>query len=133
MKVFRMIIKFLTLSLMCLISLQVFAEAPCDVRPGVSVGVKVLEFATGNTVHSKMPMSETTPAAILEEMINLQDMGICKEKMISKKCVLKFEKRVKKKYLSLYRDSIRWTSWHLRSKELAQNFVKDLKRFGFCL
>lgn len=115
-----------------LTSLKVFAESPCDLRPGTSIGVKVVEFATGNTIHSKMPFRESTADALLEEMINLQDMGVCEEKIVAQKCVLKFEKKAKLNFISLYRGPNKWNTWNLKSKIEAQNFVKNLKRVGFC-
>lgn len=124
--------KFALLSLFMMMSLKAFAESPCDLRAGTSIGVKVVEFATGNTVHSKMPMRESTAEALLEEMVNLQDMGVCEEKIIAQKCVLKFEKQAKLNFISLYRGTNKWNTWNLKSKVEAQNFVKNLKRVGFC-
>lgn len=112
--------------------LGAFAESPCDVRPGKTSGMKVVEFVSGNTVHSKMSMRETTADALLEEMINLQDMGICEEKITSQKCILKLENIQKKNYISLFRGSSKWNTWNLESKNNAQVFVKNLKRVGFC-
>lgn len=124
--------KFSFLALFMLLSLKAFAESPCDLRPGTSIGVKVVVFATGNVIHSKMPMRESTADALLEEMINLQDMGVCEEKIVAQKCVLKFEKQQKINFISLYRGTNKWNTWNLKSKEQAQNFVKNLKRVGFC-
>lgn len=118
--------------MMSLFSIKIYAESPCEMRPGTSIGIKVIEFATGNIVHSKIPLSEGTPEALYEEMVNLQDMGVCEEKMPKDKCLLKFEKKSKKKWISLYRGKHKWNSWSLQSKEKAQSFVKDLKRAGFC-
>jgi hypothetical protein len=119
----------LLLSLTCSLA---WAESPCDIRMGNSVGVKVLEFASGNVVHSKMALRETTPKAIEEEMISLQDMGICSEKIQAKKCILRLEKQQKQNILTFYRDNQKWGSWTLASKTKAQDFVKHLKQFGFC-
>lgn len=124
--------KFSILTLFLLLTLEAWAESPCDVRPGVSIGIKVVEFTTGNTVHSKMPMRQSTADAILEEMINLQDMGVCEEKITPQKCILKFEKIRKRNYISLFRGPHRWNSWTLKSKQQAQNYVINLKRLGFC-
>ncbi len=115
-----------------MMSAQTYAETPCDVRPGTSIGIKVLEFASGNVIHSKMPLREGSPDALLEEMINLQDMGICEEKIVSQKCVLKFEKQKKLNFVTLYRGQIRWNTWNLKQKDHAQNYVKNLKKLGFC-
>lgn len=125
--------KFTFLSLFMLISLKAFAESHCDLRSGTSIGIKVVEFTTGNTIHSKMPMRESTADALLEEMINLQDMGVCEERIIAQKCVLKFEKLAKLNFIALYRGPNKWNTWNLKSKVEAQNFVKNLKRVGFCL
>lgn len=124
--------KFSILTFFLIFTLNARAESPCDVRPGVSIGIKVVEFTTGNKVHSKMPMRQSTADAILEEMINLQDMGICEEKITSQKCILKFEKIRKRNYISLFRGAHRWNSWTLKSKRQAQNYVINLKRLGFC-
>ena len=113
-------------------TLSAFAESSCDIRPGTSVGIKVIEFASGNQIHSKMPMSEGTAEAIIEEMVNLQEMGVCEEKIIAQKCILKFEKISKTNYITLYRGKSKWNTWHLKSKDYAQNLVKHLKRVGFC-
>jgi hypothetical protein len=124
--------KLSVLTFLIFLSFQTFAERVCDVRPGISVGIRVMEFASGNTVHSKIPMSESTVQNLLEEMTNLQDMGICKDKITAVKCILKFETKAKTNYISLYRGPHRWNSWHLKSKNKAQDFVKNLKRVGFC-
>jgi hypothetical protein len=124
--------KLLVLFSFLILSTSVFAEELCDVRPGVSVGIKVVEFTSGNTVHSKIPMRETTADSLLEEMISLQDMGICKEKIVAQKCTLKFEKISKANYISLYRGSSKWNTWHLKSKNTVQELVKNLKKTGFC-
>jgi hypothetical protein len=110
------------------------AVSNCDIQLGETVGVQVVEFSTGNIVHSKMSLKESSPQAILEEMVNLQDMGVCTEKILAKKCVLRFEQRDKKKAkeLTLYRGEDRWHSWMVESKNQAQDFVKNLKRLGFC-
>lgn len=109
-----------------------FAESRCDIRPGTSLGIKVVEFATGNQIHSKMPMRQGEPDALLEEMISLQEMGVCEEKIISQKCILKFEKYSKVNYITLYRGKSKWSSWQLKEKEKANSYVKNLKRVGFC-
>ena len=124
--------KILFFSFCLFLSFSALAESACDIRPGVSVGIKVVEFASGNVVHSKMPMRESNADSLLEEMISLQDMGICTEKIISQKCTLKFEKIAKTNYISLYRGSYKWNTWHLKSKNTAQELVKNLKKTGFC-
>lgn len=124
--------KMLVLCSFLLLSFSALAEMPCDVRPGMSSGIRVMEFASGNIIHSKMPMRETNADSILEEMISLQDMGICAEKIISQKCTLKFEKNTKNHYISLYRGASKWNTWHLKAKDTAQDFVKNLKKAGFC-
>lgn len=109
-----------------------FAESACDVRPGKSVGIDVIEFVSGNTIHSKIPMSELSISALQEEMINLQDMGTCEEKITSQKCTLRFEKKKEEKLISFYRGTSRWSTWSLQGKTQAQDFVKNLKRLGYC-
>lgn len=124
--------KFFCLSLLLLLTLETYAESPCDLRPGTSIGVKVVEFTSGNTIHSKIPMKETTAEALLEEMINLQDMGVCEERIIARKCTIKFEKRKNKNFVSMYRGVDRWNTWNLHSKTQVQDFIKRLKKVGFC-
>jgi hypothetical protein len=124
--------KSLILIFFALMSFNALAESACDVRPGISVGIKVVEFASGNVVHSKIPMRESNADSLLEEMISLQDMGICTEKITSQKCTLKFEKIAKTNYISLYRGPHKWNTWHLKSKNTVQELVKNLKRTGFC-
>lgn len=115
-----------------LFMLNAKAESVCDVRPGTSIGIKVIEFASGNVIHSKMPFKETTPDALLEEMINLQDMGVCEERIVAKKCILKFEKHKRANFVTLVRGEVRWSTWNLSSKNRAEAFIKNLKRVGFC-
>ncbi len=124
--------KLLMLMTFLATSLFAHAESPCDVRVGESIGIKVVEFATGNVVHSKMSLKESSSLAIYEEMMNLQDMGVCSEKIISKKCVLKFEKKIQGHQIVLFRGPDRWQSWSVSSKHEAQDFVRGLKRAGFC-
>lgn len=113
-------------------ALSAQAESLCDVRVGDSSGMKVVEFATGNVVHSKMSLKEAQADAILEEMINLQDMGVCTEKILAKKCVLRFEKKVKETNITLFRGQDKWLSWTVSQKKQAQDYVRLLKRAGFC-
>jgi hypothetical protein len=120
------------LTVCMLLSFAAFAETPCDVRPGTSIGLPVIEFITGHVIHSKMNLSESSPDALLEEMTNLQDMGVCEEKIIAKKCLLKFEKVSKINFITLYRGPHKWIQWNLKAKDTAQNYVKNLKRVGFC-
>jgi len=122
--------KTLTL-LLLMISSSLWANSPCDVQVGESFGVRVLKFTDGHKVHAKMLLSELSTGALTEEMTNLQDEGICSEKISAKKCVLKFEKKPKTT-LNLYRDGQKWTSWEVASKREAQIFVKSLQRAGFC-
>lgn len=125
--------KFFVIFAMILSTGLIHAEELCDVRPGHSLNVKVMEFASGNTIHSKMTMKEATPDALIEEMISLQDMGVCSEKIVSKLCTLKFEKAAKKtNIMTLYRGQDKWGSWIVTAKKQAQDYVKNLKRIGFC-
>jgi hypothetical protein len=124
--------KALFLVITLLISARTYAESNCDIRVGESVGLKVVEFATGHVVHSKFSLKETTADALLEEIVNLQDMGICSEKILSKKCVLKLEKKDKENMVTMYRGADRWVTWKVASKKSAQDFVKNMKRVGFC-
>lgn len=120
--------------ILILITVQsAFAEAPCDIRLGQSVGVRVIEFASENVVHSKMSIREMSVASLREEMTNLQDMGLCDMKVQRKRCILKFEKRTQGNQLTLLRGNDRWLSWSLAGKTSAQKFVKILQQAGHCL
>jgi hypothetical protein len=125
--------KSLLLIFFALVTAQVFAQTKCDLKMSHSVGVKTVEFISGNVVHSKMAMKESTADALAEELINLQDAGICDQEFIAQKCVLKFEKAKKVNFISMYRGTERWLTWNLSAKLKAQNYVTGLKRFGFCL
>ncbi|HXH32155.1 MAG TPA: hypothetical protein VNJ01_15225 [Bacteriovoracaceae bacterium] len=124
--------KFSLLMILISLSLNARAEAPCDVRPGTSLGINVIEFTSGHIIHSKMPLIESTAVALKEEMVNLQDMGICTEMIFSKKCVLKFEKKNKVNSIIMLRGTDKWNSWGISSKAQAQNYVIDLRKAGFC-
>lgn len=124
--------KLLILMLVLPFTMNAMAEELCDIRTGTTVGVRVVEFASGHKIHSKMSLSESTPGALYEEMVNLQDMGVCEEKIIKRKCILKFEKTQKSHQITLFRGEDKWKSWDLAAKEEAQNYVKGLKRAGFC-
>lgn len=117
--------------IMLMLSGQVMAQ-DCDVRVGTSIGLKVMEFHSGNTVHSKMTLKETTASSLHEEFTSLQDEGLCGEKIPTKKCVLRFEKRNKINFISFFRGTDRWATWLVKSKSKAQDFVKNMKRIGFC-
>lgn len=119
-------------SLFLLFTISAKAESLCDIRPGTSSGVKVVEFATGHLIHSKMPIREGHADALLEEMMNLQDLSICSDKIISQKCTLKLEKINKENFITLYRGKDKWNSWNVKSKDTANKYVKNLKRVGFC-
>jgi hypothetical protein len=124
--------KFCLFVFLLLMAAVAQAEPVCDLRVGESIGIQVLEFSSGSTVHSKMAMVETSPKAIVDEMINLQDMGICAEKIVTKKCTLRFEKKKKGSLITMYRGKDRWVSWSLSGKKEAQSFVRSLKKVGFC-
>ncbi len=123
--------KFLVLLLLTLVSGFARAEL-CDVRMGQSIGLRVVEFASGNTIHSKMSLKDTTADSIQEEMLSLQEEGVCDEKILSKRCVLRYEKKSKTTLITLFRGEDRWVSWLLSSKKKAQDFIKNMKRVGFC-
>ncbi len=123
--------KFLILILIILGSAHAHAES-CDVRMGQSIGLRVVEFVSGNTIHSKMSLKDTTADSIHNEMMSLQEEGVCDEKIISKKCILRYEKKSKTTLITLIRGEDRWVSWLLSSKKKAQDFIKNMKRVGFC-
>jgi hypothetical protein len=118
--------------LFVLLTSAALAEPICDVRLGDSTGVKVIEFASGNVIHSKIALKEMSSDTLTEEMTNLQDMGVCAEQTIAKKCILKFEKRPNSNVLTLYRGQEKWITWMISAKKNAQDFVVHLKRAGFC-
>ena len=100
---------------------------------GNSSGVRVIEFATGNNIHSKMSVKDATGDAIAEEMRNLQDMGVCLEgQQHAKRCLLKYEKIRSANLITLHRGEDKWMTWMVKSKSSAQKFVSELKRVGFC-
>ena len=118
--------------LFILFSVGTYAETKCDLKVGTSVGVKAVEFITGNVVHSKMALQDSTAEALAEELINLQDLGVCSQEFQSQKCVLRFENAKKTNFISMYRGAERWLTWNLSAKNKAQMYVATLKRFGFC-
>ncbi len=118
--------------LLCSFNQALYAESPCEIRPGTTMGIRVMEFASGNVIHSKIPLRESSPEALYEEMISLQDMGICEEHITPRKCVLRFEKLRQTNYVVLLRGKEKWNAWGLKSKDEAQKYVKGLKRYGFC-
>jgi hypothetical protein len=123
--------KLLVLFLFVLASAHARAEI-CDVRMGQSIGLRVVEFVSGNTIHSKMSIKDTTAQSIQTEMINLQEEGVCDEQIVSKRCVLRYEKKSRTTLITLFRGQDRWVSWLLSSKKKAQDFIKNMKRAGFC-
>lgn len=123
--------KLLLLFLLIIGSVQARAEV-CDVRLGQSIGLRVVEFVSGNTIHSKMSLKDTTADSIYSEMTNLQEEGVCEDKIIARRCVLRYEKKSKTTLITLFRGEDRWVSWLLSSKKKAQDFIKNMKRVGFC-
>ncbi len=123
--------KFLVLLLLILGSAHARADF-CDVRMGQSIGLRVVEFVSGNTIHSKMSLKDTTADSIASEMMNLQEEGLCEEKIIARRCILRYEKKAKTTLITLFRGEDRWVSWLLSSKKKAQDFIKNMKRTGFC-
>jgi hypothetical protein len=123
--------KILALFLLIL-SRASFAEAPCDLRLGSTLGVRAIEFASENVIHSKLPLKEMSVASLREEMVSLQDIGVCELKIQRKRCILKFEKSAKGNQLTMFRGTDRWLSWNLAGKQSAQKFVRILQQAGFC-
>jgi hypothetical protein len=109
------------------------AQSSCDIKLGRSAGVRVVEFATNHVVHSKIALKEMSVQSLQEEMLSLQEMGICQERIQRKRCVLKYEKLPSKNQLTMYRGSDRWPTWNLNAKNSAQKFVRILQLAGFCL
>lgn len=122
----------LIIFLLFIISGQVWGQN-CDIRVGTTMGLKVMEFHSGNTIHSKMTIRETTAEALIEELSSLQEEGVCSETIPAGKCVLRFEKRNKTNFISFFRNNERWATWLVKSKPRAQAFVKNMKRVGLCL
>lgn len=123
--------KLLVLILFILGTAHAQAEV-CDVRLGHTIGLRVVEFVSGNTIHSKMSLKDTTADSIHQEMLNLQEEGVCEDKILAKKCVLRYEKKAKTTLITLFRGQDRWVSWLLSSKKKAQDFIKNMRRVGFC-
>jgi hypothetical protein len=119
--------------LMMLFSQLALAESSCDIKLGSSVGVRVIEFSTGNTIHSKMALKEMSVYSLREEMTNLQDMGICDQNIQRKRCILKFEKSPVGNKITMFRSTDRWLSWGLAGKDSAKKFVKILQQAGYCV
>ncbi len=124
--------KFLIATMFAFLSLAAAAESKCDLKISTSLGVKVVEFTSENVIHSKMTIKESSADALAEELINLQDLGLCSTEFQAQKCVLRFEKAKSVNYISMYRGSERWLTWNLTAKSKAQLYVAGLKRFGFC-
>lgn len=104
----------------------------CDVRLGQSIGLRVVEFVSGNTIHSKMSLKDTTADSLHSELMNLQEEGVCDETILAKRCILRYEKKSKTTLITLFRGQDRWVSWLLSSKKKAQDFIRNMKRVGFC-
>lgn len=115
-----------------IISFSALAEPMCDLAPSVSSGVKVIEFRTENLAQSKIPLNQFSMATLQEELLSLQDMGICDSKVVREKCVLRFEKLQNENIISMIRGNKKWLSWTLQNKKAAQDFVVTLKKTGFC-
>ncbi len=114
------------------LSLNGFTQEHCDVRLGDSQGIKVMEFASGNMIHSKMALRDVSPQALFEEIISLQEMGVCSEKIYARKCVLRYEKKNTINHLTFFRGQERWMTWKVSLKKDAQDFIRSLIRIGFC-
>ena len=115
-----------------IVSFSAFAEPICDLAPAVSSGVNVIEFRAENSSQSKIPLNQFSTSALQEELLSLQDMGICDSKVVKEKCVLRFEKLQNQNIISMIRGNKKWLSWNLQNKKAAQNFVVSLKKVGFC-
>jgi hypothetical protein len=111
---------------------QSFAAEACNLRLGTTLGVRTLEFISGNVTHSKMALKELSIAGLKEEISSLQDMELCGPNIQKERCVLKFQQSPKGKILAMHRGSEQWLSWPLSGKTTAQKFIKILQYAGFC-
>jgi len=113
-------------------SFSTWATPLCDLAPNMSNGVKVIEFKVGDSTQSRIPLNQFSISSLSEELTSLQEMGVCGEKVIKDKCVLRFEKLPAKSVISMIRGNKKWLSWNLQNKQAAQEFVITLKKTGFC-
>lgn len=122
--------KFAVLFLMSLFSLNTFAAKVCDLEVNKKFGVVVVEVKQGNQSLSKMAFGDSTPNALIEEIYNLQDMDLCSYHIVQSKCELKANAQTG--MVTFVRGQKTWVSWPLQSAEHAQNYLKEMKRVGFC-
>ena len=90
----------------------------------------MVEFKEKNKTLSKMAFRDASPEALIEEIYNLQDMNLCSEKIIRSKCNLKINP--KNGLVTFIRGKKGWVSWPKSSISVAQNYLKEMKKIGFC-
>ena len=66
MNLMKKLILALVLLLMVIHGPSAKAESVCDVRMTSAMGIKVVEFTSGHTVHSKMSLKEMSVSALLK-------------------------------------------------------------------
>lgn len=116
--------------LFTLISTNIYAAKVCDLEVNKKFGVVVVEVKQGNQSLSKMAFGDSTPNALIEEIYNLQDMDLCSYHIVQSKCELKADAQAR--VVTFVRGKKTWVSWPLQSAGHAQNYLKEMKRVGFC-
>lgn len=122
--------KFVVFSLFALLSTSAFSKNICDLEVSKKFGVVVVEFKEKNKTLSKMAFKDSTADALIEEMYNLQDMNLCSDKIVQSKCTLKVNPQ--KSLVTFVRGTKEWVSWPKTSIRHAQNYLKEMKKVGFC-
>lgn len=122
--------KLIIIFLLATISSSAFSSNICDLAVTKKLGVVVVEFKEKNKTLSKMAFKDSTPDALIEEMYNLQDMNLCSDKIVSSKCELRVNPT--NGLVTFVRGKKSWVSWSKQSVSYAQNYLKQMKKIGFC-
>lgn len=77
-----------------------------------------------------MAFKDSTADALIEEMYNLQDLNLCSDKIVQSRCELKVNPN--NGLVTFVRGKKNWVSWPKSSIQFAQNYLKEMKRVGFC-
>lgn len=122
--------KLTVIFLLTLISTSSFARNICDLEVNKKFGVVVVEFKEKSKTISKMAFKDSTPNALIEEMYNLQDLNLCSHKIVQAQCTLRVNPN--NGLVTFIRSKKDWVSWPKSSLSHAQNYLKEMKRVGFC-
>lgn len=122
--------KFVLFAIISLFSASTFARNICDLDVSKKFGVVVVEFKEKNKTLSKMAFRDSSADALIEEMYNLQDLNLCSEKIVQSRCDLKVNPS--NGMVTFVRGKKTWVSWPKSSIQHAQNYLKEMKRVGFC-